>query len=106
MAEINNFSVYKGENIELDFTLTPATDITGWTIVFTLKRLLEDGEALASIQADLDTPLSGEFSISIPSDTLLLPAGVYYYDVQRTDAGSRAVLSIGKLTVLQEVQIA
>ncbi len=48
---VNNISVYKGENVRLTFSLSPAEDITGWTIVFSLKRTYDDAAVIGSLTA-------------------------------------------------------
>lgn len=105
MAQLNDITTaYKGEAIRLAFTLTPLTDITGWTIVFTLKKLSTDPASILSVAASGMVNAAGTFNILLSKANSLLPAGDYAYDVQRTDVGSEAVLSIGKFTINQEVK--
>lgn len=84
----------------------------GWAITFTVKdayggtscvsktvgsgiTILAAATAYDGITYAIGTPVIAVTS----SDTLSLTAGEYVYDVQRTDAGSEKVLTIGKLTV-------
>lgn len=104
MAQLNNVGCYLGEAIALTFTIKPLTDITGWTIKLTIKNNATDVGQLLQVAAVLTTPASGIFTCSLThAQTLTLGVGTYAYDVQRTDSGSEAVLSIGSLTVSQEV---
>lgn len=103
MAQLNDISVYKGEAVLLTFTMTPATDISGWSISFTLKTNQTDSTALISQAAVLTTPASGVFTVTLTHAQTNRTAATYYYDVQRTDSGSEAVLSIGTFTISQEV---
>lgn len=98
--------IYRGEDDALVFTMTPTTDITGWTISFRVKNTLSDATALVTQAATLTTPASGIFTVSLASATTaaLLP-GVYAYDVWRTDSGSAAALSIGSITVRASVKV-
>jgi hypothetical protein len=107
MAQLNNIggtnSPFKGEALTLSFTMTPVTNITGWTITFTLKRAQTDPVAVKTQAAVIVSGPAGTFTVSLlKADTNIKP-GTYYYDVQRTDGGSEAVLSIGTFTITQEV---
>lgn len=105
MAELNDISCYKGEAVALTFTMTPLTDITGWTIAFTVRNNATDAVALLSKAATLTTPLSGIFTVNLTSTETktTLGTGTFAYDAQRTDPASEAVLSIGTLDIVQEV---
>ena len=59
MATINNISFYRGEDIALVFTMSPVTNITGWTITFSLRNNPNDADpALITVTATLTTPIS------------------------------------------------
>lgn len=97
---------YRGEDVAIVFTMTPLTDISGWTIVFTLKAQPATPTSLLSISASLTTAGSGIFTVAISStQTTSLSAGTYAYDVWRTDSGSAAELSIGALAMKGSVRI-
>ena len=109
MAEINDIEFYKGEAIALVFTMTPLTDITGWTIEMNVKYDATDTAVLLTIAATITTAAAGIFTVNLTSaqtKTLYTSAGgrPLAYDVQRTDAAAEAVLSIGSLSILQEVK--
>lgn len=105
MAVANDITFYKGEAVALVFTMTPTTDITGWTIVMTIRNNATDSVTLLSVTGVLTTPASGIFTLSLTSaqTKTTLGVGTFAYDIQRTDAASEAVLSIGSLFVTQEV---
>lgn len=95
----------RGEDLSLGFTMTPLTDITGWTIVFTVKAAPEATTSLLSINATLTTPSSGIFTVPVTAaQTLGLSANTYAYDIWRTDSGSAAGLSIGSFTMKGSVK--
>jgi hypothetical protein len=105
MAIINNISVYKGEAVTLSFTMSPVVDLTGWRIGLTVKNNQTDTGSIYTATTTSGST-GGAFSFNLPSTTTLtdLGVGVFAYDVQRTDTGNEAVLSIGNLTVAQEVR--
>lgn len=106
MAQTNHITFYRGEDIILQFTMDPVQDITGWTLLFTLKADAQDPTALVSKAGSIVSAPNGVFSVSLSSsDTNLTPAQ-YVYDVWRTDAGSKAVLSKGTFTIEQGVRVA
>lgn len=101
MAQPNDFGpFYRGEDVELDFTMTPLTDITGWTISCRVKLTPTDATALLTVNATIQTAAAGTFKVPFTSaQTSGLSANTYAYDVWRTDSGSQAALSIGSLTI-------
>jgi len=104
MAVRNDIEFFRGEAISLSFTMTPTTDITGWTITLTIRINANDPAfVLQKTPASLTTPASGIFSFALASTETRLLVGKYAYDVQRVDSGSEATLSIGNMTVKQEV---
>jgi hypothetical protein len=104
MATLNDITFYKGEAVALVFTMTPVTNIAGWNISLTLRNNPTDAVPLLTKAATLTTPAAGVFTVALThAETVALSAANYAYDVQRTDTGSEAVLSIGTLVVAQEV---
>lgn len=95
-----NLSLFKGEDAAFPDTIT-GTDITGWAVAFTLHAKLDDAAALitkttANGGIVLTTPASGLLTVTLlATDTANLPAGMYFYRVERTDTGADAVLSWG-----------
>jgi hypothetical protein len=80
-----------------------AQNITGWTIAFRAAST-EFGAAVITKTPTLTNPTAGVFTVNLASaDTSGLTQDgldtVYYYDIRRTDAGSRTELFKGTLTV-------
>ncbi len=105
MAIENNISIFRGEDITQPFRMTPVRNITGWTIVFSLKAAFADVTPLDMIACSITDPVLGLFEVFVPSEVTLRSPGCYVYDVQRTDSGSFGVLSIGKFVVKPEVRL-
>ncbi len=104
-TKLNNF--YRGDTVPLSLRIKQNgqfVDITGSTIILSLKLNTDDiGYALQKT-AVLDEPLIGRASIILsPSDTNILPSE-YYYDIEWTSsAGSVKTLLAGTLEVLQDI---
>lgn len=104
MPAFNHLKTYVGEAYAPTFTMAPVEDITGWAIVFTLRKIIGD-PVLLSIAAVIVTATAGKFRVTITAaQTDSLALGDYAYDVQRTDTGNETVLSIGTFTVLPDVK--
>jgi hypothetical protein len=104
VATVNNISIYKGEAVQLNFTMSPVTDISSWTIALTIRVNASDtGFVYQDATAIHDSDVAGTFHFLLAHAATNIASGTYAYDVQRTDAGSEAVLSIGILTIAQEV---
>jgi hypothetical protein len=103
--------VYKGAAVSLactmwtDSTKTVAQSIVGWTLVFTLRRRATNADpALLTIPAVPVNAAAGTYAIPFTHAQLnALTAGVYAYDIQRTDAGSESPVAVGRFQVKQEV---
>lgn len=108
MASNADFTIYRGEDIALVFTQNQANgstpqNITGWTITFRAAAT-QYGAAVITKTPTLTTPLQGIFTVNLASaDTSGLTQDgadtTYYYDIRRTDAGSRTELFTGLLIV-------
>lgn len=110
MATIANISFYKGEDVTLTVTMSPATNITGWTLAFTVRKSYGDASALMTKTSGAGITVTdatnGVFKVAIASaDSTGLEQRAYVFDIQRTDSGSRTVLTIGTLTLLPEVTL-
>ena len=109
MAALNNIVVYKGETVVQPFqqviqnTTTPV-DITTWTLFCSIRRRAGDTRPILTPIVTITSAFQGLYNILVTHGQLLtLQAGVYAYDIQRTDSGSEAVVSIGSFVVRQEV---
>jgi hypothetical protein len=103
-----NLSISKGEDVTVTDTIT-ATDITGWSLTFSLKRQYGDASALLTKTVGAGITItsagSGIFTVAIArADTTGLDPRTYVYDIQRTDSGHQTVLTTGNLTLLPEVE--
>ena len=106
MAAKQEISIYRGEDIDLNFTMSPVADITGWTIVFTLaERLGNPTKILNGISGTVTSGPDGTFTVSLTSAQTTITPGDYWYDVWRTDSGNKRVLAVGKFYVEDEVRI-
>ena len=107
MAQPNNFEFFKGEHPIITFTMTPTTDITGWTITFTLKDSLDNPQtALLTVSATLTTPASGIFTVELTAAQMTRACKQYGYDVWRTDSGAEACLSVGQFLIKPNARVA
>lgn len=109
MSATNHLTIYKGEAVVQPFThvlegTTTPVNITGWTIAFTVRKKPTDTATLLTVPGAVVSGPAGTYTVSLThAQTVPLTAGVYAYDIQRTDATSEAVMSIGRFTVTQEV---
>ena len=93
MACTDTITIYRGEDVQLNFTLAPVIDITGYTLAFAVEgvahaKLIEAAGVVVSGPA-------GTFSVTLADTDTDIKAGAYQYDVWRTDAGSERVLAVG-----------
>lgn len=105
MARRQDFTSFIGEDLTLSVTMTPTTDITGWTFEFTARdpvgnatKFLEKLDAAFTI----DNAAGGVFSVSISdtdTDTVSPTTGQIDYSIKRMDAGSETVLTYGVWTL-------
>jgi hypothetical protein len=106
MAALNDITFFKGEAVQLNFTMDPVVDITGWTITLTIKVNNSDAAAVLTVTpAQIISAAGGQFRLSLThaQTAALTGNGTYAYDVWRTDSGSEVVLSYGVITVTQDV---
>lgn len=98
MAQANDFTTYRGEDVVLTFTMTPTTNISGWTIDFNARRSLTDPTIFLTVAGVVTNAAAGIFTVTLSAANTLTVSGSVPYDVVRTDSGSVAVLSIGTWT--------
>ena len=82
-----------------------AVDITGATILFTLKLNVSDAANTVQVSGVLTTPTSGIFSVTLdPSDTSSIAAANYHYDIEITESDSvKTTLLKGRINVEPEI---
>ena len=100
MAVLNqNFTVYRGEDVTLNFTMDPVIDIAGWTLKFTAVKAV--GQSTKAIDADgaVVSGPAGTFRVQLPKLKTNIEPRAYVYDVWRTDPGNERLLALGTVTV-------
>lgn len=99
MAGNDQISIYHGEDIQLDFTMNPVVDISGWTLSLNVEGNPESPKLITKAGTVTDGP-NGEFSVTLTdADTGAVAVGRYRYDVWRTDAGNERVIADGELVM-------
>lgn len=101
MAIVSNIgTIYKGEDVTLNFTMSPVVDISGWTLSFTIRDERLTGSALVTAAGSVTSGVDGTFSVALTAaQTTTLDPDEYAWDVWRTDSGSATVLALGDITV-------
>lgn len=104
MAGTDTITIYRGEAVELTFTMSPVEDIGGWTILFTIRVAgSPDIQVSAVVSGDGST---GIFTVDLSAAvTGTLTAGTYEYDAWRTDTDSERVLAVGSFVVLSVARL-
>lgn len=112
LAATGIISYYWGESVQLQFSPqpgSPAVDITGWTIVLTVKDKYAGTQKLQKTNPTITNGPAGQFTFSLTTtDTQSFPGNTgsnYVFDVWRTDSGSEGVMAIGQWQVLGEVRL-
>jgi hypothetical protein len=97
---------YRGETILLTYTMSPLTDITGWTLRLYVKAALSDTAVLLTVNGAITSAVAGTFSVTLTAaQTAALATGIYSYDVWRIDAGQECALAVGKMIVKGSVTL-
>lgn len=115
---VYDLKFHRGEDVLLTVTMVPLTDITGWTISFTMRHAYDINPVLIEKTGApdiiiLNGPL-GIFTVKVrsdetanaaanPPDDIEDPDGIYVFDIQRVDAGARSVLDEGTITLQKMV---
>src|SRR4051794_1726099 len=103
MSVQSNISFFQGEDLLLTFTMTPPTDISGWTLSSTVKDKLGGTTQFTPTYAITDAG-RGVFTLTwTRAQTSALTPGDYVWDVRRTDSGFNKVLAHGEATCKQPV---
>jgi hypothetical protein len=103
MSVPSNLSFFQGEDIQLNFAVTPPADITGWTLTGTVQNKL-GGATQFTFTPSIQDAGRGWFQASFArAQTSNLSPGDYVWDIRRTDAGKNAVLAHGEITIKQPV---
>lgn len=92
--------IWQGENVTLPYTLLDGgapLDVTGWSISWRVWNKGADNVLTKAVT--LDTPASGEVSVTLSAADTTLVAGEYLFEMRRTDTGFVTPLMVGTLTV-------
>jgi hypothetical protein len=99
MAVTETITVYRGEQVSLNFSMVPAASIVGWTIVFTVARKANSPSKLITQVATAVDSATGTFTLALTEEQTDLTPGTYSFDVWRTDEGYEQVIAIGPFVV-------
>lgn len=103
MAVASNLTFFRGEDVVLDFQMSPMEDVSGWAISLKIGDTLGGTVQVTKTASITDGP-RGKFRVTIASaDTASLAAGRYTWDCRRTDSGAKATLANGELDLKREV---
>jgi hypothetical protein len=103
MSISSNLVFYAGEDIVLNFQMTPVQDITGWTITWKAALGLGGTIEISESASIIDGP-RGRFQVTIASAaTASLAVGRYVWDARREDSGNVATLADGYMDLKQPV---
>lgn len=92
--------VYRGEQAALLFTMDPAEDITGHTLLFTVTKWPNRTQKiLGPLTMTITSGIGGTFKVELAEEDLDLPPAVYRFDVWRTDEGFEQAKAIGDFIV-------
>lgn len=101
----STITVYRGEQVTLDFTMNPVVDITAWTLAFNVSRRYNNAtKLLTKVPTILNGPL-GTFRQVLTEEDLDLNPASYVFDVWRTDEGFEQVLALGPFVVTANVRV-
>lgn len=105
MPVVENITVYRGEDIELKFTMRPAVDITGWTLSLTVAKAENIAAKVFQVTGTITSGPLGKYSMLIPSATLNIQPDIYAYDVFRTNPGNLRILNVGKFEIKSDARL-
>jgi hypothetical protein len=102
MSISHQLSIYRGDDVVLPFDIDE--DLTAWTIAFILSEALDDTTPVLNKSASITNAAQGLCEVVLSeTDTKALAEGTYYWELARTNAGSKAVLADGKLVARSRV---
>jgi hypothetical protein len=102
----NKIQFYRGDTVNINLSLS-GTDLTGATIYFTAKSVVDDDatDSAAVIKKDVTShtdATAGQTTIALTStDTNSVDPGIYGYDIQLKNSDDAiSTLEVGQLKVL------
>ena len=100
------FTIYRAQHKAIDLAVSPAADITGWTITFSAARALGSSvKAIGPLAASVTNGALGQYRVSLTSAMTDIRPAEYAYDVWRVDTGLEELLARGTLTVADAVRL-
>lgn len=83
-------------------TDTTAINITGWTLVITIKK----GATTLTISGSVTLGTAGTYAWTLTAaNSVALAVGDGAIDVWRTDAGAATLMAVGTISILPEVRV-
>lgn len=106
MATETRLLVYRGEDVIIPFAYSPATNIANFTHQFTLARDRNISTKLLSKACTTIDESAGTFKVTLTAAELeAIDAGVYSWDVWRTDSGNHRLIGFGTFDLGANVRI-
>src|SRR4051794_10550819 len=103
VSQSHGLVLHRGEDLTLDFQMTPPADVTGWTISLKVADKLAGTVQFTKSASVVDGP-RGKFRVTVAAaDTSGLAVGRYVWDCRRTDSGNKTTLADGYVDLKQEV---
>jgi hypothetical protein len=99
MPVVQSIKVYRGEDIELNFTMVPARDITGWVISMTIAKAFDISNKLIQVTAFATNAPLGKYTVILTSAQLDIHPDSLVYDVFRINPGNRRILNEGPFII-------
>lgn len=104
---LDTLETYRGESQTLSLAFTDDSsnpiDISSYTILFTVKRVLDadatDADAAITLSGTVLSGSGGTASISLASTDTLIDIGDYYYDIKYLVGSVENVIGVGKFKV-------
>ncbi len=108
MASRANWWGSQGTDITLEITMTPITNISGWSLMFELGVLPFDNTAALITKTTagggitIVDALNGIFRVLLTkAETDPLGALNYYHEIRRIDVNDEALISYGSVVIQQ-----
>jgi hypothetical protein len=102
-SQSHRIAFHRGQDVALDFQLSPPEDGTGWNLTLKLAATLGGSIEVTKTASVTDGP-RGYFRVTLAAaDTASLAVGRHVWDVRRSDSGHKTTLADGLIDLLQEV---
>jgi hypothetical protein len=112
MAVTSNIIIEEGEDVVLSFspsTAQGATNITGWTLVYTMADDHDDDTTKVTVSGAIVSAAAGTFTVTLTSAQTDLGGTTEptkkVWDVRRTNSGFETCLAKGSLTINPGVRL-